>query len=158
MRSLRRLFPAALAFVVSLAWPHLAAADTFVSGTLSTNTTWTRAQSPFIVTSTIQIPAGITLTIEPGVVVRFEAAQGLQVSGTLVARGTPSARILLTSTQAQVTAGFWSHVSFLDSSSDSILDAGGAWVGGSVLEHVIVEGAGASGSDPDTITSATPRR
>src|SRR5688572_11255582 len=106
MRLPRRLVPAALALLFLLTLPRFAAADTLVSGTLSANTTWTLAQSPIVVTATVHVPAGVTLTIEPGVVVRFEAAQGLQVYGTLVARGTPGARIRLTSTQATITPGF----------------------------------------------------
>jgi hypothetical protein len=147
MRPLPHLLPATFAFVVLFLCPRLAAAQTSVSGTLAANTTWTVAQSPIVVTSTVQVPAGITLTIEPGVVVRFDAAQGLDVLGTLVARGTVGARIRFTSTQATVTPGFWSAVSFRDSSSDAVLAGNGAWLSGSVLEQVIVEGAGASTAD-----------
>jgi hypothetical protein len=72
MRSVRRVVPATLSIVLLIFCSRAATAQTFVSGTLSTNTTWTLAQSPIVVTSTVQVPGGVTLTIEPGVVVRFE--------------------------------------------------------------------------------------
>lgn len=45
------------------------AGPTEVSGILWDNTTWTTANSPYIVTDLVQVPANVTLTIEPGVTV-----------------------------------------------------------------------------------------
>jgi hypothetical protein len=42
---------------------------TEVSGILWNNTTWTAANSPYVVTDLVQVPANVTLTIEPGVTV-----------------------------------------------------------------------------------------
>ena len=77
-------------------------AQTYVSGILSGNTTWTVAESPYVVDSTITIPEGITLTIEPGVVVKnsipvnsFEYTF-FDVSGTLLAQGTAADSIVFT--------------------------------------------------------------
>ena len=39
---------------------------TTVSGPISSNTTWALANSPYIVTNSILVMDGITLTIEPG--------------------------------------------------------------------------------------------
>jgi hypothetical protein len=142
MRSARRVVPATLTVLAYLACPQFAAAQTSVSGTLSTNTTWTLAQSPIVVTGTVQVPAGVTLTVEPSVVVQFEAAQGLEVSGTLIARGTPNAKIRFTAAAAAITPGHWFGVHFRPGSVGATLNAGGGWVAGSVLEHVIIEGAG----------------
>ena len=41
-------------------------ADTKVSGIIDADTTWTKAASPYIVTDSIIINQGKTLTIEPG--------------------------------------------------------------------------------------------
>ena len=42
---------------------------TDVSGNISSNTTWSLANSPYIVTGHILVPSGVTLTIEAGVTV-----------------------------------------------------------------------------------------
>lgn len=55
-----------------------------VSGIISTNSTWDRTDEPYVITSTIQIAYGITLTIDPGVTVlggRIESFGALNVQG-----------------------------------------------------------------------------
>jgi len=47
-------------------------AQTNVHGGIYNNTTWTLANSPYVVTDTIVVFPGVTLTIEPGVTVKFE--------------------------------------------------------------------------------------
>jgi len=89
----------AVALSTSLAF-GTAANATDVSGTISENTTWTLAGSPYIVTGWLQISSGITLTIEPGVIVKLTGPgnpQGIVVSGTLIADGTGSNKIVFTS-------------------------------------------------------------
>ena len=51
----------------------LATARAQVSGSITSDTTWTAAASPVTVTGTVTVPAGRTLTIEPGVTVKFAA-------------------------------------------------------------------------------------
>ncbi len=58
---------------------------------------WTTDDSPYIVTSDVVIPAGMTLRIEPGVVVKFNGYYGIRVEGTLTAVGVIGKRIIFTS-------------------------------------------------------------
>ncbi len=126
-----------------------ASADTNVGGPILTHTTWNLAGSPYIVTSSIIVGNGATLTIEPGVEVRFNATLGLQVgyasfppSGKLVARGNAGAPILFTSNTTQ-QPGAWARVYFTDYAVDAVYDGQGNYVSGSILEYVTVEYAGA---------------
>ena len=57
-------------------------------GVISTNDTWRRACSPYVISGNVMVGTGATLTIEPGVEVRFAEGTVLQVNGTLIARGT----------------------------------------------------------------------
>lgn len=68
-----------------------------VGGTISGNTTW-YAGVHYIVTNSVTVSAGVTLTIEPGAVVCFNDSQGLTVAngGRLLAVGTTNAPILFT--------------------------------------------------------------
>lgn len=66
---------------------------------------WTLAGSPYIVMGYIKIPDGHTLTIEPGVVVKFNSTKRFDVQGCLIAEGTAELPILLTAVDANVRWG-----------------------------------------------------
>ncbi|MCI0726184.1 MAG: dockerin type I domain-containing protein, partial [Chloroflexi bacterium] len=70
---------------------------TTVSGPIITHTTWTTAGSPYILTADVIVNPGITLTIEPGVVVMGQTNAELQVQGHLEAIGAPAQPITFTS-------------------------------------------------------------
>jgi hypothetical protein len=69
-------------------------AATEVTGIIFSDTTWTKANSPYNLTGPAAIAKGVTLTIEPGVVVHFNL-NTLEVNGTLRAVGTSSDPITL---------------------------------------------------------------
>jgi hypothetical protein len=64
-----------------------AQADTYVTGTIYANTTWTNANSPYTLTGDVIISNGVALTIESGVTVNFGSYK-IYVNGILKARGT----------------------------------------------------------------------
>jgi len=80
-----------------------------LSGVLPSDTTLTAAGGPWRVTSDLTVPAGITLTIEPGTTVFFDAGTTLTVNGRLVAEGTALRHIRLTSTPGSTG---WGGISF----------------------------------------------
>lgn len=112
LRNLRSL-PAGLwgvsMLVVTLGFARTVDATTFVSGRIQTNTTWTLAGSPYVVQSWIWVYPNITLTVEPGVVVKLSHPSGpygeIYVEGSLVAIGTQGNHITFTSLQDDSIGG-----------------------------------------------------
>jgi hypothetical protein len=95
-----------------------ARADTEVGGNIFEDTVWgpdspTMPDTVYIVVTDVTVENGATLTIEPGVVVRFN--EGVSVcccDGWLIAEGTEAQeeQILFTSNQADPMPGDWSGV------------------------------------------------
>lgn len=75
----------------------LANAQTNVSGAYFSNTNWSKAGSPYNVTGDVQVPAGVTLSIEPGVQINFNGDYQILVKGYLMANGSKSLPITLSS-------------------------------------------------------------
>jgi hypothetical protein len=70
---------------------------TLVGGLIFKNTTWTQRDSPYLITSTIEVPAGVTLTIEPGASALMSGSGDYVfiVRGTVFAHGYPGKMITL---------------------------------------------------------------
>jgi hypothetical protein len=64
-----------------------AQSSTPAGGIINVDTTWSKADSPYILTGALGIISGVTLTIEAGVTVHF-SDNYMQVNGTLNAKGT----------------------------------------------------------------------
>lgn len=107
---------------------------TVINSNIITNTTWTEANSPYELTTSIDVLEGVALTIDPGVVVRASQSTELEIRGKLNAIGTSAKPILFTGSTAQ--AGWWYGISFNGTSV--------APLSGSTLEYVTVEHSGRS--------------
>lgn len=84
----------------------VALGQTFVGGGTGRDTTWTLAESPYIVTRTFELVDGAVLTIEPGVEVFFERDQWLDATrGMLIADGLGGGTIVFRSADGEV--GSW---------------------------------------------------
>ena len=64
----------------------MASAQTNVSGTISKDSTWTLSASPYVVTGNVIVNTAWTLTVDSGVVVRFQGNTSLIVYGSIAAR------------------------------------------------------------------------
>jgi len=106
--------------------------QTVVNANITVNTTWTLAGSPYDVANDITVMEGVTLTIEPGVTVRFANHARLDVRGKILAQGTSANRILFTGSTAQ--KGWWENLAIQGTSAAPNM--------GSVLDFVTVEYGG----------------
>ena len=76
-----------------LLFPTLSMA-TNVGGIIDTNTIWDLANSPYTITSDVQVAEGVSLTIEPGVIVNGENHK-ITVWGEVNAIGTDSSKMYI---------------------------------------------------------------
>ena len=96
---MRKPFSVVLILLLSFSFV-LAAASQFtpvkaaqnVNGVINTDTTWTKANSPYNLTAPVEVAQGTTLTIEQGVTVNLNTFD-LIINGYLVASGTSNAPI-----------------------------------------------------------------
>lgn len=104
-------------------------------GEITKSETWTKADSPHLVTEDVYVQGNATLTIEPGAVVKFAQDTGLYVgyndeTGYLKADGTAEEKITFTTSAPNPAKGSWL----------------GLWIqnggGSSLLDHVKIEYAG----------------
>ena len=114
---------AALVFLMGGTAP--AAADTPVSGSITVDTTWNASMSPIWVEGDVLVTGGATLTIDPGVEVRFNGFYDITIAdGALVANGDAAGAgiIQFTSNFTFPFAGAWDGIYFNGDLGNSVVD------------------------------------
>ncbi len=97
-----------LVLVTTVHFGEAQSSGTNVSGVITSDTTWTQANSPYTFTGPIAINAGVTLTIQPGVIVNI-GTNYLQVNGTLDSRGQSNNPIVING-NSNVHSGYPGYV------------------------------------------------
>jgi hypothetical protein len=92
---------------------------TEVWGGIYSNTTWTLANSPYVVNGDLVIFDGVTLEIEPGVEVLVDANLYIEVRGRLKAWGTPEKRITIKGNTTGNELNFWKGIKFIGTNTSS---------------------------------------
>lgn len=113
-------------------------AQVYVSGTLTANTTWSSDQNPYIVTEDIVIPAGITLTIQPGTLVKFQVETSIKVYGALVAKGSEADHIIFTGNSPGSDIVRWSGIKLYKAITQR--DENDNYLSGTILSYARFEG------------------
>jgi len=91
-------------------------AQTNVSGGIYSSQTWTTAGSPYIIISDVVLFPGYSITIEPGVVVKFNPNTYLEIRGRIYAIGTPNDSITFTSNLTTPYMGCYGGITGSDTS------------------------------------------
>jgi hypothetical protein len=96
----------------------------------ATEVTWRAADGPRVISGNYVIPAGTTVTVEPGVRIQIQQNSALVVEGALVGRGTADRRITITgfsdySSDIQVPGRF--EFEYTDISAQSDPRSGGTY-------------------------------
>ncbi len=114
-----------------------------VSGTISADTTWS-AGNIYVVNGDMAVSSGVTLTIEPGVIVKINGAIKIDVYGTLNAQGTTGNKIYFTDYRDDTIGGD------TNGDGDSTSPAAGAWSritfgnnGTGILDYCVLKYGGA---------------
>ncbi len=121
-------------------WRDTGSMTTVAGQTLSANTTWTSAGGPYHVTGNINVPNGVTLTIQAGTTVYCDNGVGFTIngSGKLVAQGTDYQRIRFT--QIPGTTSGWAGFTYNTTTQANLISYADIQYGGSGSQYVTING------------------
>ena len=132
--------------------------DQTIISPIASDATWTSDRIWLAATNVI-VNTGVTLTIQPGTVVKFNTGMALLVNGTLIADGTPASPIRFTSNATNPAPGDWGisnycaagGIVFTSNSQPAQYDGNGNYLAGSIIRNAIIEygqGIGICGAGP----------
>lgn len=112
-----------------------AKAQVIVGGVLEENTVYHAELNPYIVTESVEIPEGLTLTIEPGVQILFMVRTSIVVNGgVLKASGTQEYPIQFASRTSNEK---WNGLNF--KGSRALFDDEGNYEGGNIVKFASIQ-------------------
>jgi hypothetical protein len=96
---------------------------TQVSGTIKSDTFWTKANSPYNLTGNVFVSEGVTLTVEPGVVVNCNK-DIIQVNGTMQVLGSNNDKVVFHTTNRIINSAHeqLANIDFGDESVNCIIE------------------------------------
>jgi predicted outer membrane repeat protein len=119
-----------------------------VAGWLTADTTWSPSTcNQYIAVRSVVVPENVTLTIEPGTLIKFSDKKSLRVEGMLVAQGTEDEQIIFTSNLPEPVAGDWGYIYFTPTAVNATFDGSGNYIAGSLIQYAIIEYA--AGTTPE---------
>lgn len=131
--TLKRLLILAFAMVYFV--PQLHAQ--LLGGLLTENKTLSAALNPYVVYEKVIVPEGITLTINPGVVLQFSVETSIHVEGgVLLAKGTVDQPIIM---RPSDEGKYWFGIHF--NNAQTLFDDNGEYHSGSIFQNVSLRGA-----------------
>ena len=117
-------------------------AQTYHSGEISSNETW--SSGIHIITGTVTVLDGITLTISPNSEVKFNSGTGLSIYGILIADGSDDNRIHFTSNQIIPAPGDFGSIGFSGADPGCLMDYCEIEYGGSSYGNIYVHASGSN--------------
>lgn len=129
--------------------------------TYSTNTTLTKVGGPYIIQGFVTVSSGVTLTIEPGTIIKMGTLAYISINGTLLAQGTANDPIIFTSAKddfnggdtngdgsaSSPAPGDWKFIQFFAGSEASVLSHAKVLYGGFQYAQIRTIGSSPTISD-----------
>ncbi len=110
-------------------------AETTISSNIIRDTTWTQSGSPYIVTQSIDVYPNVTLTIDPGVEIRFGGGCNIDIFGKMIAIGAENEMIIFTSDKTTPSLGDWGGIDFKADAVGTKEDTEGHYESGSIIKY-----------------------
>ena len=110
---------------------------------------WSDPGVPYYVTHDVTVPAGANLTVDPGVVVKFEADDSIYVNGSLNVNGTADRPVVFTSFRDDRVGGDANNNGFTEGAAEdwgNLQFNSQADVTGSALRHLTIKFGGNDGA------------